>query len=62
MKLTYANGVIDISDDLIREFSTKEDLGEWGKINHPDIPNSLFSDAFDTVSSPKVKKEKKGEQ
>lgn len=62
MKLTYSKGTISISDDFIRSIPQKEGLIEWGKANHPDIPESLLSDAFDSVNPPKVKKEKKGEQ
>ncbi len=61
MKLTHSKGSVSISDEFIKSISSKEDLIEWGKVAHPDIPHSLLNDAFDSVHPPKVKKEKKGE-
>lgn len=63
MKLTYSNGAVSISDDFIKSFKgDKDKFLEWATEKHKDVPESLLSDAFDAVSPPKVKKEKKGEQ
>lgn len=63
MKLTYSNGTVSISDDFIKSFKGDRDkFLKWAAENHQNVPESLLSDAFDTVSPPKVKKEKKGEQ
>ncbi|SHF49963.1 hypothetical protein [Dysgonomonas macrotermitis] len=63
MKLTYSNGTTSISDDFIKSFKGDRDkFLKWAKESHKNIPEDLLSDAFDSVSPPKVKKEKKGEQ
>lgn len=63
MKLTYSNGAVSISDDFVKSFKgDKDKFLKWATEKHKDVPESLLSDAFDAVSPPKVKKEKKGEQ